>query len=261
MVSIKNLYWQIRYDLLRNVWLWKYKKEKENGSIILMYHHVTDIPVAVDSSCKCTISEFKKSIRDIKDQGYSFVHADVFFNDLKNNRVRKCVLMTFDDVPDDFYYNAYPILKDNEIPFMLFITINYIGKEGFLDASKIVELNNDPLCTIGAHTLTHPLLRQVNNSYEEIRKSKDYLEHLLCKSVDYFAYPYGRQSAVSRRVMREVEKAGFKCAFGTIQVPISDCSIKHVYYLPRMVYKGGRLEKYNKYHFFYLELLLKKIIK
>lgn len=246
--------------MLRNYWLWKSKNSRLYG-IVLMYHHVTDEYVDIDKSCRCTIQEFCNSINDIIQQGYQFVSIDEFYDIVNNHKENKFALMTFDDVPENFYFNAYPILKENNIPFTLFITRKFIDTKGFLKTSQIEELNEDTLCTIGAHTLTHPMLRKVENSYEEIKKSKEILEKILCKPIDYFAYPYGRQSAVSRRVMREVEKAGFKCAFGTIQVPISDCLKKHIYYLPRMIYKGGGLEMYNKFHFYCLELLLKKMNK
>lgn len=94
-----------------------------------------------------------------------------------------------------------------------------------------------------AHTLTHPMLRRVENSYEEIRKSKENLEQILHKSISYFAYPYGRQSSVSHRIMKEAKQSGFYCAFVTIQAPLSDISRKSIFYLPRMVYKGGNVKK------------------
>ena len=49
------------------------------------------------------------------------------------------------------------------------------------------------------------------------------------------AYPYGRQSSVSRKIIGQAKKAGYKCAFGTIQAPISRMSSKNIFYLPRVV--------------------------
>jgi len=248
MTIVKEIYYQIRYDLLRNYWLWKSKNSRLDG-VVLMYHHVTDEYVDIDQSCRCTVCEFRKSIDDLQAQGYKFIPIDDLCGKLNNADPNKFALMTFDDVPENFYYNAYPILKEKNIPFTLFITSQFIDSVGFLKASQIEELNGDILCTIGAHTLTHPMLRRVENSYEEIRKSKENLEQILHKSISYFAYPYGRQSSVSHRIMKEAKQAGFYCAFGTIQAPLSDISRKSIFYLPRMVYKGGNIKNLYEYHF------------
>lgn len=61
---------------------------------------------------------------------------------------------------------------------------------------------------IGAHTLTHPDLRRLNNQQleNEISGSKLRLEDLLGKPVNMFCYPKGRHS---QRVRQAVQKAGF----------------------------------------------------
>ena len=78
---------------------------------------------------------------------------------------------------------------------------------------------------------------EVGKSFEELKESKEILERLLGHPVDYLAYPFGRQSSISHKVMKQAEKAGYKCAFGTIDATINDLSSKSLYYLPRIVRK------------------------
>ena len=207
-----------------------------------MYHHVTNESIDITDSCRCTIEEFTASIDDLQKQGYDFVSSDSSQEIIRNRESRKFAVVTFDDVPDNFIVNAYPILKEKKIPFTLFITTGYLDKQGYLNKEQIIELAKDELCTIGAHTVSHPMLRQVDNSNDEIVQSKVILEGIIKKPVDFFAYPYGRQTAVSREVKKQVREAGFKCAFGTILAPVSDLTKSSMFFIPRMVYKGGDIE-------------------
>ena len=144
------------------------------------------------------------------------------------------IVITFDDVPHSFLENAYPILKEKNIPFTLFICKKYVGKAGFLSENEIMELDKDPLCTIGAHTLNHVRLRNEIGSKEDIAGSKRYLERLLQHEIKYFAYPYGRYDSVSNKNRREVEEAGFVAAFSTIP---SFVSYKlNRFFIPRIEY-------------------------
>ena len=202
-----------------------------------MYHHVTDEYVDINESCRCTVSEFNNAILQTMAEGRCFVSVDKMLDIIKTKSREKFAVLTFDDVPDNFYTNAYPFLRKENIPFILFITTDFINKAGFLTKEQIFELDKDPLCTIGAHTISHPMLRNVTNSMYELSESKNILEKLLGHPVDFIAYPFGRQSSVSRRVMIEAEKSGYKCAFGTIQSPISEKSSKNLFYLPRIVRK------------------------
>ena len=231
---IVNLYWELRYRWKKYWWDKTSKKSVING-LALMYHHVTDDFIDINESCKCKVDEFRGGLNKIQNEGRRFVSVDEMLSILDRKSSEPFAVVTFDDVPDNFFTNAYPILRERSIPFILFLTTSFIGKQGYLSEKQIKELDRDPLCTIGAHTLTHPMLRRVSNSKEELTKAKHILEERLGHSVDYMAYPYGRQSSVSRRIMREARDAGYLCAFGTIQSPITDTSSNNFYYIPRIV--------------------------
>jgi len=102
-------------------------------------------------------------------------------------------------------------------------------------SAHLKEMDGEDLCTVGAHTVNHVSLRKSNNSLEELIDSKKQFEALLGHEIEYIAYPYGWHCDVSREVIKQAQEVGYKCAFGTIQSPVSETSSKNMFYLPRMV--------------------------
>ena len=121
------------------------------------------------------------------------------------------------------------------IPFTIFVTTDYVDLQPYITHDHLKEIANSALCTIGAHTISHKNLRNAKNYKDEIHLSKSILEKFLNKPVDFFAYPYGKHSSVSRKIEKFAKQAGYKAAFGTINASINDRSIKREFYLPRLV--------------------------
>lgn len=69
--------------------------------------------------------------------------------------------------------------------------------------------------TIGAHTLTHPILTQLpaELAWNEIVESRARLESALGKPIWAFAYPFGDSASVSPRIISMAKQAGFDAAF------------------------------------------------
>ena len=69
--------------------------------------------------------------------------------------------------------------------------------------------------SIGAHTLSHPVLSQLSAEgvWGEISESRCRLEHVLGQRVWALAYPFGDAASVTQREREMAERAGFKCAF------------------------------------------------
>jgi peptidoglycan/xylan/chitin deacetylase (PgdA/CDA1 family) len=78
--------------------------------------------------------------------------------------------------------------------------------------------------TIGAHTLSHPMLSQMPEelAFQEISQSRTRLEVALGKPVWALAYPFGNSEAVSAREPELAERAGFRCAFMNVEDGTSD---------------------------------------
>lgn len=99
-------------------------------------------------------------------------------------------------------------------------------REQFIQDSKLAArfLTLDPAglrqlaaagMTIGAHTLSHPVLSQAADDLarHEISENRNVLEKILEQTVWAFAYPFGNAATVTRRDLRLAEQAGFRCAF------------------------------------------------
>ena len=69
--------------------------------------------------------------------------------------------------------------------------------------------------TIGAHTLSHPMLSQLppDAAYSEISESRLQLEAALQQRVWALAYPFGDSQSVTPEVLAMAEKAGYAAAF------------------------------------------------
>ncbi len=69
--------------------------------------------------------------------------------------------------------------------------------------------------TIGAHTLTHPVLTQLppELAWKEITESRTRLESSLGRQIWAFAYPFGDATSVSPSVVAMAKQAGFDAAF------------------------------------------------
>jgi peptidoglycan/xylan/chitin deacetylase (PgdA/CDA1 family) len=73
--------------------------------------------------------------------------------------------------------------------------------------------------TIGAHTLSHPVLSLCSEeeARHEIKQSKNDLELALGRQVWAFAYPFGNSSTMGDREVALAQEAGFTCAFLNVE--------------------------------------------
>jgi peptidoglycan/xylan/chitin deacetylase (PgdA/CDA1 family) len=73
--------------------------------------------------------------------------------------------------------------------------------------------------TIGAHTLSHPVLSLCGEeeARREIQESKNELERVLGRPVWAFAYPFGNSSTIGERELGLAQETGFSCAFLNVE--------------------------------------------
>ena len=159
----------------------------------------------------------EKKITEYKSRGYSFVSIDNIFDyHFSFFNSRRWVCITFDDGYCDNYAIAYPLLKRLGVPFTVYVTTGFIDNQlpmwwypdERLGISKdeLIALDADPLCTIGAHTVSHPKLDTLSREqqYKEIADSKQFLENLLGHEVQHFSFPHGAYNEDSLAICREL---------------------------------------------------------
>lgn len=142
--------------------------------------------------------------------------------------------ITFDDAWESFYINAYPILKQRNIPFTVFISIELLDKPYYITTEQLLELSQCHLCTIGSHGIHHsPFAKMNRNQIEkEFESSKTIIENIIEKEVILFAFPYGSYAACGFRY-KSLALKYYKYAFSTIPTPIRKCC-QNNYFLPRI---------------------------
>ena len=74
-------------------------------------------------------------------RGIKFIHPRDFENSLSQKKNRK-ILFTVDDGLLSFYENAWPILKEKKIPFILFINTREVGAFNYMNWDQIIEFYN-----------------------------------------------------------------------------------------------------------------------
>jgi peptidoglycan/xylan/chitin deacetylase (PgdA/CDA1 family) len=86
-----------------------------------------------------------------------------------------------------------------------------ISDRKLLSADEVLRLGQGTLIEIGAHTISHPKLAKIPKSEQEteIWQCKSYLEELINRPVNSFAYPHG---SLSDATVTAVRDAGYACA-------------------------------------------------
>lgn len=136
---------------------------------------------------------------------------------------RDGLIITFDDGEENLYYSVLPIVRKYRFPALVFLIVDYIGKEKLWDISlinkrsrhlnwqQILEMKEAGV-TFGSHTMTHRNLTRLNQQdlVYEIFESKRILEKYL-GTIDAISYPFNR---INKTVVQVVKKAGYKYGFG-----------------------------------------------
>ena len=122
-----------------------------------------------------------------------------------------------------------------------------IARELCMSWEELKAFADDPLVTIGAHTITHcNLARQSEATASfELATSRTRIEAALQRPVLHLAYPYGDRIAAGRREFRLAKAAGFKTAVTTRPGMIFPESAEHLTALQRVSlngnYQGARI--------------------
>ena len=181
-------------------------------------------------STNIKIKDFKEHIRIIEENNISFINPKDFEKELKNNKFKRKILLTIDDGFLSFYKNAWPILKEKKIPFILFVSTREIGAYNYMTWDQIKEVQNEDFVEIGNHSHTHEYLVDESNELikEDISKSISIFKKNLGKNSKFFSYPFGEYSNDFKKIINDF---GFKYAFGQHSGVIDET--KDFYELPR----------------------------
>jgi peptidoglycan/xylan/chitin deacetylase (PgdA/CDA1 family) len=146
---------------------------------------------------------------------------------------KSIVCITFDDGCASDLHVAAPLLGENNFNATFYVTVDHLGKEGYLTKTELRELS-DLGFEIGSHSLTHRHLNDLGapEIQKELAESKHALEEVTGKSVEHFSCPGGRVNAV---VTEMALAAGYK-SVATSQLGINSAR-SDVFALKRVAIK------------------------
>lgn len=143
--------------------------------------------------------------------------------------------ITIDDVPESFYVNAYPILKEQNIPFTIFVNVSLLDTGGYITREQLQEMSECECCTVGSHGINHIMYAGLSReeALKELKGSKEILESIIKGKVNIYAFPYGSYYACGFR-NKKIATQVYKYAFGTVGCPVTKPMMFKNYFLPRI---------------------------
>jgi peptidoglycan/xylan/chitin deacetylase (PgdA/CDA1 family) len=114
-------------------------------------------------------------------------------------------------------------------------------RELCMDWPEVGEMATDPLCTIGAHTVNHPMLKKMADEKAvraEMEQSRAVLHAALGRKPEHLAYPVGDPTSAGTREFRIAAELGFKTAVTTRPGVLFKAHREYLTALPRISVNG-----------------------
>ena len=134
----------------------------DEGILSLMYHRFNEHKYP---STNIQMNIFKEHIEIVKNSNYTFSNPKEFEENFKLFKINKEILITIDDAFLSFYLEAWPYLKKNKIPFVLFVSTEPVGKKGYMTWEQIKEVGDEKFTVIGHHSHSHGYLIDKYNNF------------------------------------------------------------------------------------------------
>ena len=155
---------------------------------------------------------FNDQMEIIQNSGYNVYNPNKFKENFNIPKQQKKILITIDDAFQSFYLEAWPYLKKNRIPFILFISTEPLGKKGYMTWDQIKEIEAEEFVSIGHHSHTHGYL--IDETNDQFVKDIEQANKIFLDKLGYipslFSYPFGEYS----KFMRDYIAQNFEFAFG-----------------------------------------------
>tara|TARA_A100001011_G_C14256119_1_gene820179 strand:- start:632 stop:1693 length:1062 start_codon:yes stop_codon:yes gene_type:complete len=181
----------------------------DEGIVSIMYHRFNESKYP---STNIQMSVFKEHIKFIRNSSFDFYNPREFEENFDKPKNKKKILLTIDDAFLSFYTEAWPFLKENKIPFILFVSTEPVGKKGYMTWEQIKEIEKTDFGFVGHHSHTHEyLIDKTNKEFiSDIKKANQIFLDKLGYVPNLFSYPFGEYS----KFMKDFISKNFNLAFG-----------------------------------------------
>ncbi len=189
------------------------------GLRVLMYHR-TSLVMADEQTVPAM--QFRRQLMWLRAEGFEFVTvADV----MKGALSERSVLVTFDDAYLDTFEIAAPILRELNVPAVVFVPTAFVGQKSSWDSDALPLMNLPQLQAlasggfeIGLHSHRHQNYATLTAAQvaADVRESLAVLNEGGVPPVPALAYPYGgrpRGEQALRAMKSELAANGVRLAF------------------------------------------------
>lgn len=209
---------------------------------VLTYHRITPhVRGVLAPTINVRPERFRHQLIGLKRRGFRFCTVDKLLDDIDRCRAipERMVAVTFDDIFDNVYSNAWPVLRELQIPATFFVSTQYIDsdtpfpfdpwaqrceqdvpRDAWLPIqdAHLREMLDSGLIELGAHTHSHQDFREDTEALEsDIEHSLGVLVYRYGVQCPSFAFPYGscRLGFCSDAMTEVVRRCGLRCALTT----------------------------------------------
>jgi peptidoglycan/xylan/chitin deacetylase (PgdA/CDA1 family) len=209
----------------------------DEGFVILMYHRVADeVPGVEAPTMNVTPERLRSQLSGLLAMGYECWSLDRLVEARRAGVAipSNVFAITFDDGFENNYVNAWPVLKELNLPATIFVATQYLDSEvpfpfddwsaagsakgprcGWrpMSTRQCEELVADGLVTLGAHTHSHEkFLGRAGDFRRDMRKCLDVLRERFGIEHPTFAFPYGYKSP---ELVESAKHLGVSCCLST----------------------------------------------
>lgn len=204
----------------------------------LMYHYTDWLPANADRfRVDLTVSptDFEEHLKYLRANGYTSVTTSEIWWTLDQGGPlpQRPVNLTFDDGTVGNYHYAYKILKKYGLFGTFYISLNLVGREGYLTRAMLKEMVDGGM-DIQSHAVDHVSMLTADQTYQ-MCTSRRILSEWTGKDVRHFAYPAGEYNTAA---FASLARCGYLSAYwkagGSLQ------SSDRMYLLYRERVRGGQ---------------------
>jgi len=166
----------------------------------LMYHYTDWLPANADRfrvDLTVNPADFEEHVKHLKENGYTSVTTPEIWWTLDQGAPlpERPVNLTFDDGTVGNYHYAYKILKRYGMTGTFYVTLNLVGREGYLTRAMLKEMVDGGM-DIQSHAVDHVSMLTANQTHQ-LCLSRSALSDWTGKEVRHFAYPAGEYNAAA----------------------------------------------------------------
>ena len=186
----------------------------ESHAVVLLYHHVDDDTPA---STSVTPAAFERHLDYLWENNFFVLPLGDILDAMAAGRPlpENAIAITFDDAYDSVHRTAWPMLRERQWPFTVFVSTSYVdgGYGNYMSWPEIRELG-DGGATIGnhSHAHAHPLDRLAGESRSawldrfraDLLNAGQRIEEETGAATRLYAWPYGEFSAELEQVIGDL---------------------------------------------------------